>query len=132
MQAMPGGSVKTMKTYLDGGVMTIGDVDESTLRILTPMFQMGLFEAVDANGDLLNKSRSVYANVTSTAHNKIARQLAAAGMTLLKNEREVLPLDPEALKTIAVIGTQAAFGCAVHGGVRARLHSQFVPVPSTS
>jgi hypothetical protein len=37
----------------------------------------GLFESVDANGDLLNKSRSIWANVTSAEHNAIARKLAA-------------------------------------------------------
>ena len=39
--------------------------------------EIELSESVDANGDLLNKSRSVYANVTSAEHNAIARKLAA-------------------------------------------------------
>jgi|EP01046_Picozoa_sp_COSAG06_P022984 hypothetical protein len=30
-----------MKTRLDAGNMTLAEVDETTLRILTPMFQMG-------------------------------------------------------------------------------------------
>jgi hypothetical protein len=117
-QSMPGGSAKNMQALLDGGNMTMADVDETTLRILTPMFRMGLFESVDANGELLNKSRSVHANVTSTEHNSIARQLAAQAMIVLKNKDEVLPLDAETLRTIAVIGTEAGPGCAVHGGVR--------------
>ena len=128
-QSMPGGSAKDMKTRLAAGGMTVADVDESTIRILTPMFQMGLFESVDANGDLLNKSRSVYANVTSAEHNKIARRLAGQAMTVLKNEKEVLPLDAKALKTIAVIGTQAAPGCAVHGGGSGQVFPYYVSDP---
>ena len=36
---MPGGNVHNMKAILDAGNMTMASLNETTLRILTPMFQ---------------------------------------------------------------------------------------------
>ena len=89
---------------------------------------MGLFESVDANGVLLNASRNVFANVTSAAHNAVTRKLAAQAMTLLKNEKDVLPLDDKSLNAIAVIGSQAATP-AVHGGGSGQVFPAYVSDP---
>lgn len=37
--SQPGGNADTMKKLLDAGNMTLASVDETALRILTPMFQ---------------------------------------------------------------------------------------------
>ena len=92
----------------------------------------GLFESVDAKGDLLNKSRSVFANVTSVAHNQVARQLAGRAMVLLKNQGSVLPLNGDgSMRTIAVLGSQAA-DPAVHGGGSGQVFSYYVSDPLTA
>ena len=48
------------------------------VRILTAMFTIGLFDR-PASG-------AITANVTSVAHNALARKLAAGATVLLKNE----------------------------------------------
>jgi beta-glucosidase len=40
-------------------------------------------------------------------HQALAREMAEAGMTLLKNEGELLPLDPARVRKIAVLGPKA-------------------------
>ena len=49
-------------------------------------------------------------------------------MTVLKNEKSVLPLDGKSLKTIAVIGTQAATP-AVHGGGSGQVFPYYISDP---
>lgn len=46
----------------------------------------------------------------------LIREAAAAGMVLLKNERAVLPLEAAALKSLAIIGPNAAMAQAMGGG----------------
>ena len=90
------------------GSVTESTVDASAHRILTAMFAVGLFDHdVTKNGSTAN-------NVTSPAHTDVARRVAAAGMVVLKNEKNFLPLTSD-IKSIAVIGTQAA-DPYVHGG----------------
>jgi beta-glucosidase len=83
-------------------------IDNAVRRILTPMFQMGLFDTPNTN------KRS--ANVTSEAHNDLARRLSAASTVLLKNEGQLLPLDaagPTA-PTVAVLGLADVSNCITH------------------
>jgi beta-glucosidase len=53
-------------------------VDASVIRVLTPMFAMGLFDVVN-NNTLSN-------NVTSDSNNAAARTLSEASHVLLKND----------------------------------------------
>ncbi|OYU35411.1 glycoside hydrolase family 3 C-terminal domain-containing protein [Novosphingobium sp. PASSN1] len=50
----------------------------------------------------------------------LLEEAAAAGMVLLKNEAALLPLDPTAIKTLAVIGPNAAAPC-FQGGTFAKI-----------
>ena len=50
------------------------------------------------------------ANVTSQAHNLLARELAAAGVILLKNEQQILPMNKETQLRIVVLGDMIAAG----------------------
>lgn len=79
-------------------------VDEAVLRILTPMFAVGVFDTPNPN------VRSN--NVTSEAHNDLARRLSAASTVLLQNNG-VLPLATSA--RIAVLGW-AGSNAYTHGG----------------
>ncbi|MEO5775122.1 MAG: glycoside hydrolase family 3 N-terminal domain-containing protein [Sphingomicrobium sp.] len=76
-------------------------VDDAVRRILRLKFQAGLFEHpyVDAAGAL-----SKEATPDAVA---LARQAARESVVLLKNENRLLPLNPAALKRIAVLGTHA-------------------------
>ena len=114
-QEMPSGlyySSIAMKAALQNGKVTESQIDESVLRMLTPMFQMGIFDRAEPD-------RGADANdVTSKKHAEVARNIAAAAQILLKNENNALPLMPvsngEPIK-IALIGN-AAFAPVTGGG----------------
>jgi beta-glucosidase len=84
-----------------------GQVKELTLnlavgRILRAKFLLGLFE-----NPYVDVERA--ARVTNSAeHRALAAEAARRSITLLKNENNLLPLNLNALKSIAVIGPNAA------------------------
>ncbi|MFI0427412.1 MAG: beta-glucosidase BglX [Flavobacterium sp.] len=74
-------------------------VDDAVRRILYKKFELGLF---DDPYKFSNPKRQKAA-LNNPEHTKIAREIAAKSIVLLKNENNILPLSKE-LKTIAFIG----------------------------
>lgn len=73
-------------------------IDEALTQWLTLKYQLGMFEAKPLDPDYMLK-------VTNCdAHKKLALEAAEKSLVLLKNENNLLPLQPEKLKTVAVIG----------------------------
>lgn len=109
-QEMPGSAFmgdKQLQDMLANNKTTIDKINDSVLRILTPLFAVGVFD---------NPTQGTLdANVTSVAHNTLARELAAAGAVLVKNDDNTLPLKKGSGLKVAVIGPQAA-NPVVHGG----------------
>jgi beta-glucosidase len=67
--------------------------------------------------------------VTSVAHSKLAREIAAAATVMLKNRRGVLPILPSGdVKRIAVIGVWAKTP-TVHGGGSSQVTPAYVVSP---
>ncbi len=58
----------------------------------------------------------------------LIRRVAAEATVLLRNEGAVLPLDPERLRTVAVIGPNAS-RVQLHGGGSARVNAPYVVSP---
>jgi len=84
-----------------------GKISEETLNkavsnVLRSKFQLGLFENpyVDSN--------SAAKIVDSREHRALALEIAKRSIVLLKNDKNILPLDRTKLKSIAVIGPNAA------------------------
>ena len=111
------------------GTIAESFVDAAVLRILTPMFAVGVFDTPNLN------LRS--ANVTSEAHNDLARRLSAASTVLLKNDNDVLPL--MATHNVAVLGWADASNCFTHGSgsgaqlpdlCRHALYSSLISIPA--
>jgi beta-glucosidase len=65
-------------------------VDDKVRRVLRVLFRIGQPKPVDLK-----------------AHAELAKAVAREGLVLLKNERATLPLNPAAIKTLAVIGPNA-------------------------
>jgi beta-glucosidase len=119
---MPGadflGNDKVTQAMVNGSV-TQAMVDDAVLRVLTPMFAMGLMDA--PNGTFDAAKRMV--NVTNASSAAAARSIAAGAAVLLKNDRGVLPLltgstmqQPAAAGAkIAVVGLATADN-AITGG----------------
>jgi beta-glucosidase len=78
-------------------------VHDAAARVLRSKFKLGLFENAMVDPA---KAKEVANN---PEHAKLAREVAAKGITLLKNDNNVLPLTSD-VKTIAVIGPNAADG----------------------
>lgn len=74
-------------------------VDEAVKRILRKKFELGLF---DDPFKFCSKERQDKA-LNNPEHAKIAREVAAKSVVLLKNDKQILPLSKET-KTIAFIG----------------------------
>jgi len=73
------------------------------------MFTAGLFDRPAPNAS------AIHNNVTSDAHNALARQFAAASTVLLQNNNGLLPLSSTTPKKIAVIGDACSVSPIVHG-----------------
>ncbi len=85
---------------IKGGKLTQRQVDEAVRRILRIKIRLGLFEQPYADEDL--ERRVVY----NSAYLAAARELAARSLVLLKNDKQLLPLDKN-VKSIALIGPLA-------------------------
>ncbi|HVI69891.1 MAG TPA: glycoside hydrolase family 3 N-terminal domain-containing protein, partial [Pyrinomonadaceae bacterium] len=84
------------------GQVSVATIDRAVARNLRAKFLLGLFE-----NPYVDVERA--ARVTnSSEHRALAAEAARRSITLLKNENNLLPLDRNALKSIAVIGPNAA------------------------
>lgn len=77
-------------------------IDRAVAGVLRVKFLCGMFDHPYA------ETARVDEEIKTPAHLALARQAADEAMILLKNEGHVLPLDPSKLKTLAVIGPNAA------------------------
>jgi beta-glucosidase len=95
---MPNGdhmSVSQLRAALASGSVTQAAVDDSVHRILRTVIRVGLLDGPMTQNPAL---------VNSSAHSQLAYQAATEGIVLLKNDGDVLPLDRQQIKSIAVIG----------------------------
>ena len=80
------------------GKIKMAAIDSAVSYILDCKFRMGLFEGENIN---INKARE---HMNNPRGRQLAREAAERSMVLLKNEKNILPLNKEQYKTIAVIG----------------------------
>lgn len=123
-QEMPIGLFMSNKLEkaVESGRVSTDKIDESVIRILTPMYAIGIFDHAE---QWVNKSAR-QANVTSSNHSQLARQISAAGSVLLKNNG-ILPLRDN-VKSIAVLGLQAE-NPDVHGGGSGHVTPSYIVTP---
>lgn len=81
------------------GKVPMSIVDEAVRRILRKKFELGLFDNPFRYSDAKRQEKAL----NNPEHAKVAREIAAKSIVLLKNEQNVLPLSKET-KTIAFIG----------------------------
>lgn len=83
------------------GKIKESQIDTAVARILTLKFKAGLFEKPLAD------TANIKDRVHIPAHIKLSQQIAEESIVLLKNDKNLLPLDISKLKSIAVIGPNA-------------------------
>ena len=86
-----------MLKALKAGQITEADINGMAGHILYVMAKVGLFDG---------RTRDP-GNINTKDHQALARRVAEEGTILLKNDKDVLPFDPNALKTVAVLGKGA-------------------------
>lgn len=85
--------------YLKEGKITEETINDKVRRIMRAAFLTGMFDSAEkADTSVLH----------SSAHKELALKSAQKAITLLKNEDGILPLNLSKVKTIAVIGPNAA------------------------
>ena len=124
------GSVfRTLVDQVRQGKVPEAQIDRALAHVLAAKFRLGLFENPYVDPDYA-------ARITNgPEHRKLALKAAQEAIVLLKNQDHLLPLDPTRLKTIAVLGPDAAdvhvggysrdagHGVSVLDGIRTRLGS---------
>ncbi len=88
------------------GRVAIAAIDDAVLRMLRLIERSGRFAAPDPQPEQA---------VDRPEHRALARRAAAEGMVLIRN-RGLLPLDPERIRTLAVLGPNATHGQIQGGG----------------
>ncbi len=97
----------TLMPAVKSGKVKVSTINDKVRRILRVMFELGLFDHTrTANPALVN----------TPEHRRVAYRAAVEGIVLLKNDRHILPLNLHGVKSIAVIGPNAAVARTTGGG----------------
>ena len=117
----------TLINQVKKGLVQESEVDRAVARVLTTKFRLGLFDHPYVDPDYAEKVNN------SPEHKKLAAEAARKVIVLLKNDKNLLPLDATKLNSIAVIGPNAAdvhlggysrdpgYGVSVLDGIKAKV-----------
>jgi beta-glucosidase len=108
-----------LKTAVDSGRVPMARLDDMVRRVLVAMIRVGLLDH-PPTGD---QDRPV----SSAEHRELSRQANAQAIVLLKNDRNILPLDTK--KKLAVIGAAADKGAVYTGVGSAKVISSHTVTP---
>jgi beta-glucosidase len=106
---MPSPTFMNRDTLLPGlkdGRLATATLDDKVRRILRTAIEFGFFDKTQEDTDIPTFSQE---------GRQVALEEARSGMVLLKNSNNLLPLNPEKVKTIVVIGPDA-YPAVVSGG----------------
>lgn len=92
----------TIFDQVRAGRIPQAELDRAVRDVLEVKFRLGLFENPFVDPDYAQKITN------SPEHQQLALKVAQKAIVLLKNDKNLLPLDLQKLKTIAVIGPNAA------------------------
>ncbi|MEI7982798.1 MAG: glycoside hydrolase family 3 C-terminal domain-containing protein, partial [Bacteroidota bacterium] len=115
---MPSGivfSMENLEKAVKDGTVSEAIINDKVSRILYVKFKSGLFDKPFIRDTMV---------MTGKAHKTLALDIARSSIVLLKNDRDLLPLDPARLKKIAVIGPNAAVA-RVGGGGSSRVNPYY-------
>jgi beta-glucosidase len=107
-------------TAIQSGNVPASELDGMVNRILTTMFQFGVFDNPPTG--------NLGSTVTNSANNQFARSAAADGTVLLKNSGGLLPLG-SSVHSIAVIGSVASVAPISTGGGSASVNLPYNITP---
>jgi len=114
-------SIDELADLMAQGKLTRATVDDDVARVLTQMFAFGLVgrPATGTPGT----------DVATPGHAAFALTAAERSAVLLQNTGQLLPLDPAALRSVAVIGAAASTVPVDQGSGSSRVTPPFVSTP---
>ncbi len=92
-----------IKEAVQGELLSEEDLDRSVKRLFMARFRLGFFDPPDQ----VLYTKIPFEVVDSPEHRELALEVARQSLVLLKNENDLLPLDRDAVDSIAVIGPNA-------------------------
>ena len=92
----------TLVDQVRDGRVPEAELDQAVKRVLEAKFRLGLFDDPYVDPDYAQKITN------GPEHQQLALKVAQKSIVLLKNDNNLLPLDLQKVKTIAVIGPNAA------------------------
>ena len=108
-----------VRAALETGETDEAHIDDKVRRLLRTIKRVGAFE---------NPELQAEQAIDRPEHRALIRRAGAESMVLLKNEDDILPLDPDRPQTIAVIGANAKWA-SVMGGGSAQVAAHYVVSP---
>ena len=118
-----GSTYLALTSAVKKGMIKESEIDVSLKRLFTARFKLGLFDP-----DSMDPYSAIpFSEVGSPAHHALALETADKAIVLLKNDNNALPLR-SGLKTIAVIGPNAASLSALEGNYNAVPRDPVFPV----
>ena len=124
-----GSTYETLLAQVKQGIVPERQLNDAVAHVLAAKFRLGLFENPYVDPSYAQRITG------NPEHQKLALRAAEESIVLLKNEGNLLPLDLKKMRTIAVIGPNAAdvhlggysrepaHGVSVLEGIRARVGS---------
>ncbi len=116
--------IKFMTEGVKSGVITKERLDEAVTRILALKASLKLHEKKDAGG-LIPKKECARVVVGCAEHKKISREIADMSITLVKEEKGVLPIIPDRYKRILVYKKEGK-ASAVSAGITEGAADRFI------
>lgn len=98
-----GGLYHRLKEVVGSGAVLERQINKSVRRLFEIRMRLGMFDPLERNpyGSISGEV------IESEAHQAAAYEMAQKSMVLLKNDRSLLPLNPDKIKRIAVVGPNA-------------------------
>ena len=111
---------KQVRAALDNGSISLSDIDARVLNTLRLLKRVGKFT------DRFEPREEMA--IDRPEHRALIRRAGAEGTVLLKNNKNILPLNKDKLRQVALLGPLADYAAA-HGGGSASLNCHYKVSP---
>lgn len=114
-----------LQEALDAGEITMAEIDGLVERVLNVKAELGLFDRELLDESLEAIAANETANALLPASRELCRKAGTESCVLLKNENGFLPLKPEEIKSIAVIGPMADSDLVIGNQGSSTVHPEY-------
>lgn len=123
-------AIAAVKGAIDDGTLTMEQIDRSVLRILTLKKDRGILDAeypAENSVEFNVKLDTAMEEVGSQQNRKLEREIAAAAITVVKNENNLLPLKPKAGEKVLLFTPYANEEPGLQLGMRRAIADGAIP-----